>query len=289
MIAEFENYLIKKGFKKESLKSYRSDVRKFILYHPNAKNYTYQDIINYLGSLDVKASHSSKRRVLSAIKRYYDFLIEAGIRKNHPCKTISIKGNTKNGIIFQDLFSMPELESLLERDEKWEHMRIRNQVVISLLIYQGLIPSEIIALKLHQIDLDLGKIRIPPVTLSSRTLELHPKQYRLLDKYIHEARKRLLFRGENEYLILNYQGRNDNSRDGVLYLIETMKGRFQDRNLTTKAIRDSVISYWLNEMKLPLEQVQLMAGHKWISSTLRFRQSPINDQRDILNKFHPLG
>ncbi len=54
-------------------------------------------------------------------------------------------------------------------------------------------------------------------------------------------------------------------------------------------IRQSVIANWLNEKKLPLEQVQLMAGHRWISSTLKYRQNNIEQQRELMNKWFPLG
>lgn len=45
---------------------------------------------------------------------------------------------------------------------------------------------------------------------------------------------------------------------------------------------------WLNEKKIPLEQVQLMAGHKWISSTLKYRQNDTDEQREMMNKWFPI-
>ncbi len=38
-----------------------------------------------------------------------------------------------------------------------------------------------------------------------------------------------------------------------------------------------------------MEQVQLMAGHKWISATERYRYAPLEEQRELINKFHPLN
>lgn len=64
---------------------------------------------------------------------------------------------------------------------------------------------------------------------------------------------------------------------------------FPDRSLSPKTIRDSVIALWLNDLKIPLEQVQLMAGHRWISSTERYVQTSIEEQRELLKMVHPLG
>jgi site-specific recombinase XerD len=39
---------------------------------------------------------------------------------------------------------------------------------------------------------------------------------------------------------------------------------------------------------IPMEQVQLMVGHRWISGTARYRFTPFDEQRELINKFHPL-
>ncbi len=88
---------------------------------------------------------------------------------------------------------------------------------------------------------------------------------------------------------LNFVSCGSEATDGIHYLIETSKGLFSDRNLTLKSIRQSVIANWLNEKKLPLEKVQLLVGHKWISSTAIYHQTSVDEQRELINGFHPLG
>jgi integrase/recombinase XerD len=288
----FEQYLLKMSFAKETRKTYRCIIEKYLFDNPDAIHYKYQDVLRYMEIICKQLlSRNTRQGKLVAIKKYYDYLVDEGIRDDHPCKTLNIKGAVKKGIIFSDLFSMDELESLMEREERYPHLKLKHQVIISLLIYQALLPSEIISLKLNHIDMDAGTIYIRGGReLTSRHLEIHPKQYRLFDHYVYEARKRLLYKGlGNDYFILNFQGKNYTASDGIGYLADTFKSYFPDRNLTTKSIRDSVIAFWLNVRNIPLEQVQLLAGHRWISSTLRYRQVSIDEQREILNKFHPLG
>jgi site-specific recombinase XerD len=284
-----EEYLYKKGYSVNSARSYRSGIRIFLQSNPDAEKYAY---IEVLQCLEQKPHHiitlNTRKGYLTHIKKYYDYLLDTGKRDDHPCRSLFIRGNVKKGIIHSDLFSITELENLMNREEHYPKMHLKNQVVISLLIYQGLMPQEIVNLKLSDIDLDSGTIRIRGGrVLLPRTLNLQIRQAHIMDNYINRARKELTFI-KTDKLIINYRGLPDHT-DNIQYLVETYRGVFPSKRLTTKTIRDSVISYWLNERKIPLEQVQLMAGHRWISSTERYVQASIDEQREILRKVHPLG
>lgn len=76
-------------------------------------------------------------------------------------------------------------------------------------------------------------------------------------------------RQETNAFILGKLG-NRITVDDINYLVSTYKELFPDRNLNPGTIRQSVISNWLNEKKLPLEQVQLMSGQRWISTTVKY-------------------
>ena len=65
-------------------------------------------------------------------------------------------------------------------------------------------------------------------------------------------------------------------------------GFFPDRNLSPATIRQLMIANWLNEKKIPLEQAQLMAGQKWISTTVKYRQVNMEEQREMMNRWFPI-
>lgn len=71
--------------------------------------------------------------------------------------------------------------------------------------------------------------------------------------------------------------------------VRPLQALFPDKNLNAKTIRQSVISNWLNKRKLPLGNVQLMAGHKYPSSTERYLNRDAHSKRDLINRFHPMG
>jgi site-specific recombinase XerD len=222
----------------------------------------------------------------SGIKKYYDYLIHTGQINKHPCRSICIKQRRKN-VIHVDLFTQFELERLLRRHERYAVLKHRNRLLISLLIYQGLTSSEITGLKVRDMNQDRGIVKIAASAKNSgRKLELKPMQLDLLDKYLNKSRKHLQ-RQNQEALLLNKLG-NPMTVDDIHYLIETYKYLYPDRKLTPQTIRQSVIANWLNKYHIPLEDAQLLAGHKKPSATLKYKQANMQQAVEILNKFHPL-
>lgn len=287
----FPKYLTRQGLAEKTVESYTYNVRTFLETNPNADSYRFKDITEYLirQAQDYK-NLNYRNAILAAIKRYYDYLVEIGERNDHPCRRIFLKGSSRGRqVIHQDLFSSQELKLLMTREDRYADLRLRNKVVMSLLIYQALTPTEINGLKLANVDLDQGRIYSKGTKkLSKRHLDLHPKQYRLFDQYINKDRPKLKRKEvPTDRFILGKLG-TPISVDDINYLVSTFKSLFPDRNLHSKTIRQSVIANLLNEKKMPLEQVQLWAGHKWISSTVGYRQTSIDEQRELINKFHPL-
>jgi len=285
----FENYLHRNGFVSDTIKTYVSLVLPFTIAYENLKDFTFKQVNQAMGeSLKSHQSQQYKNTILCALKKYYDYLIESGQRNDHPCRTMRFKAIRKKGVIHNDFFTSLELELMMQREERYPAVKERNQVLVSLLIYQGLKVKEICDLKVTQVNLDEGKIYIKETKSTMRRhLELHPKQYRLFDKYMNQFRKELL-KGTNESLVIGMRG-GSITRDDVRYLIETFRGLFPDRQLSPDTIRMSVVSNWLNDKRFPLDQVQLMAGHRNISTTAKYRQSPTDDKRAIINRVHPLG
>lgn len=72
-------------------------------------------------------------------------------------------------------------------------------------------------------------------------------------------------------------------------VIETLKPLFPDRNLNPERIRMSVISYWLNDKKFPVKQVMDLSGQKWPSTVMQYKKINVEEQRELINKFHPLS
>ena len=59
-----------------------------------------------------------------------------------------------------------------------------------------------------------------------------------------------------------------------------------EKDISPMNIRSSVIHYWLNERKFPLEDVQIMAGHRYPSSTEKYLRTDVDEQRGAVTRLH---
>ena len=271
----------------KTAESYLYTINHFVNTNPKAKRYRFKDMVNYMEQISQKQSNPQYRiRILSAIKKYYDYLIITGQRSDHPCKKLNIKRNSTQAIQTQDLFSSEELQLLLQRENRYWFLELRNRVLLSLLIFQGLSSEEIIRLELKDIDLDNGTIYIKASkNLNRRTLELKPKQILPLSKYIDEVRPKMLM-VKTDKLILNKLGKPI-SVDGIHSIFDQLKELFPDKKLSPQTIRMSVICNWLNEKRYSLEHTQELAGHKWIGTTEKYIKVDSKNERELINRFFP--
>ena len=281
---------LQEKYSPQTVKVYLLDITRYLQYMgaEKAEMATYQDVMEYVDNLR-KGYHNpgTINRMLYAVKAWYFYLITSGKRKDHPCRQLRLKDARAGDIQLQDFFSSIEMEKLMQRKERYEMASLRNRVVISLLIYQGLRQTEITMLRLQDIDMESGSIYVRAmIRATARTLTLKPNQVMLLHKYINKVRPELL-KTETDRLVLTLRGTPE-SGEGINYLVETFKPLFPDRNLNARTIRQSVITNLLKE-GMDLRVVQVFAGHKKISTTEKYRQSGLEELQTAIEKYHPLG
>jgi len=275
----------------KTVKLYRRDIDIYLhgISDGKAQKATWSDIMEYIEHLRTRYHNAHTiTRIIYAIKAYYNWLIENGIREDHPCRGIKLMDAKGKPLQLQDLFKTEELEKLMDREERFNTVSLKNQVITSLLIYQGITTDETIRLKVRDIDLEKGNIKIRPTRkLNGRTLPLKPPQIMLFYKYLNEVRAKLVKDATNKTFLINLRGSPITSED-VQYLIETMQNRFPGRKLSPQTIRMSVIRNMLKAGG-DLRVVQVFAGHKKISSTERYQPSASEALKTAVNKYHPLG
>ncbi len=280
-----ETYLREK-YSRLTAKAYQRDIKHYLSKQKDPQSATYEKILQYLEGQRKPQSPASLNRILQSVKKYYDYLLATKKRKDHPCERLKIRDHYKIDIQLQDLFTREELESLLERKERYAILKNRNQLVLSLLIYQGITTGELIRLSPRSLDLEKGELHLPSShRLNGRSLNLKPNQILAAYQYIHEDRPKLL-KTISDQLLITKKGTAENG-EGISYLVSTQQARFANKNLNPKTIRQSVIANLLASGK-DLRWVQIYAGHKYPSSTERYRQSHLEGLREAIKKYHPL-
>ena len=286
-MSNLEDYL-KESLMQSSVKSYIYDINKYKMNNKNADKYDYQKVMQHIEILRNEHSVSNVKRVIASIKKYYDYLIETGKRKDNPARAIRIRDGKENPIQLQDLFTEKELQILLvPRIERYPFLTKRNKIIMSLLVYQGLRLGEIEHLKLTDIDLEKATIQITKTGVTNaRKLPLKAEQILLLYEFVNQDRNRLkTFRNDENALLLGKLGTPIRKED-VDYLISTYQKQSK-KKLTTTTIRQSVIANLFiknNDLRI----VQHFAGHKSPDTTEKYRQTGLNALKTAIDKLHPI-
>jgi integrase/recombinase XerD len=257
---------------------------------PGAATAVYKDILSYIGALRTRYTNASTlNRILCSIKAYYDYLCASGQRPDNPAKSILLKDPRSRDIQLQDLFTMEELEVLLNRPERYSNLVSRNKVLMGLLIYQALYPVEMEALRIDDMNLEAGRIRVSGTAKTNgRELSLKPGQILLLYTYLREVRPRLLKGGTSDRLLIGQRGEPMTAEDITKQVKRSGKGLYPGRMVNAQTIRQSVIAQLLKEGH-SLSVVQAFAGHKYPSTTERYRQSEIDTLKAAIEKYHPIS
>jgi integrase/recombinase XerD len=201
---------------------------------------------------------------------------------------IRLRDKISRDIQLQDLFSTEELEVLLNRAERFNNLTYRNKVLMSLLVYQALHPQEIAALQTGNINLEAGTVHIiATAKASGRELSLKPNQILLFYQYIQEIRPRLLKGRGTDKLLIGQRGQPMPAEDITKHVKRSFAGLYPGRTVNAQTIRQSVIANFLKQGH-DLSIVQAFAGHKYPSTTERYRQNEIETLKAAIDKYHPI-
>jgi site-specific recombinase XerD len=252
----------------------------------------YQDILQYIGILRERKLHpKSLRNHLHSLKIYFRYLVEIQIRKDHPCENLQLKDQINKSILVESLYSKEELEMLYQESIKQSENTL-NKIILGLLIYQALTSSEIIELKVSEVNLEEGTIKIKgndQKTKSGnkgRVLALKPKQILIIHEYLKTYRKELWKRQKpskrKDYFLLNESGLQ-------LYgsYINRMLDKATNKKYSPLKIRQSVIANLLKENH-DLRIVQEFAGHRKTGSTEAYKRTGFEELRVSIERLHPL-
>lgn len=293
-----KEYLQKK-YSKSTLNSNLYNIKRFTDYYDKrAEKATYKDVLQYIEYLRKNYDLHPKtlRHRLYAVKIYFNYLLEIGKRKDHPCSELYLKDKVSKQIQVDNLYSPETLENFFEsyQIKQKKQLEIRNKIIISLLIYQALTVKEIAGLEVENIDLEKCEIFIKgnkePTSKSpkSRTLPLQAKQILLFYKYLTEDRSKLLTYNDqttaNTYFILSQYGKKIDPHSISKIINESRK---EEDRIQPMRIRQSVIANLLKKEN-DTRVVQVFSGHKRASTTIQYKQTELEQLQNAVNIYHPI-
>ncbi len=304
---KFKEWLIIKGYSSKTIETIIKAVAYFIAWSEkeNIKDITetsHNDIIAYIQHYNIKGTGKKTiAHYIMHLKKYFDWLISEAEITDDPCSNIKIKGIQRK--VLHEILSIEELEQLYNNyhtEIKTEHLkqappqhlqtlaRKRNKIIVGLFVYQAVRSEEILKMQTSDVKLREGKICIAGTRRSNeRTLKLESQQvFDLLD-YINDTRKQILHHrnitaATQELFLQLGEGKN---KSNLLSMLVTHLKQMNSKVKSIDQIRASVIVHWLKLYNL--RKVQIMAGHRYISSTENYKANNLDDLKEDIRNYHP--
>ncbi|MCM8805043.1 MAG: tyrosine-type recombinase/integrase, partial [Candidatus Omnitrophica bacterium] len=243
LIEKFINHiLIEKNLSTNTASAYKNDILKFKKFieekNLNLNKLDSEDITSFIFFLKKKNySSTSIVRILSGIRNFYKFIIGVGYIKNRQLNIESPKIERK----LPDVLTYEEVEKILNLD-KISRKHIRNLAIIELFYSSGLRVSEVCNLKINDLNLEDGFIKVKGKGNRERIALLNKKTIELLKKYLNERKQ-----SYNEYLFLNNQGKKI-SRQSVWKIVKKYaKYAGINKNVKPHTLRHTFATHLLNK------------------------------------------
>jgi site-specific recombinase XerD len=284
---------VQNRFSKTCQSSYLNGIKRYLAFMNNdAIKGTHQDVLDFIAYLRPTKIHpKTLMNYLFSVKIYYQWLLVTEQRDDHPCKTLYLTDRISKAIPVETLYSEAELLQLLENHRpKKSYIQYRDKVMLSLLIFQALTTSELVNIELQDLDLEKGAIHIRHSHhKQDRILALQSNQILLIYNYLNIERPILLKRNKvgNTYenIIINNEGLPMNPH-GISRHINQYRSK--DERIIPFKIRQSAIKNLLRKGN-DLRIVQVFAGHRRSSSTEAYKQTGLEELKNIIQKLHPLA
>ncbi|HTN06660.1 tyrosine-type recombinase/integrase [Agriterribacter sp.] len=282
----FTAYLQQKQYSKATVSRYTEGVENFLtwLHGEDIKpeTFTYTELLDFMRYCQTKGiSKRSVHNILCMVRHYCNYLTGEGKRTDNPAAGVFIKGLIRK--LPTNLLSIEELEELYKQYSVQLNVDSSKKIMLGLMIYQGVTVGEIMRLQRHHFKLKDGKVFINGTKRTNeRLLNLQAVQITELQSYLNanKFREGALFR---EQIKKPVSESNINNR--LQYMFKQLK-QLNPKVINAKQIRGSVITAWLR--KNHLRQVQYMAGHKYVSSTMRYQANNLDDLKSELGQHHPM-
>ena len=288
LINEFLRFLlIDKGYSENTIDSYKRDLEKFLEYNKNKdiNNISNDDLKKYIKYLnDCGLNEKSIARNISSIKSFYKFLVISKYISTNTSDCLyipKVKKNLPNTLSEDEVFSLLNIELT-------DNFSYRNKAMIELLYATGLRVSELINLKIQDIDLNEDIIRTFGKGSKERVIPIGDYAKEYLEEYIYKYRGSMLKKEPSEYLFLNNHGKQM-TRQGFFKILKKLaieKGITKE--LSPHTLRHSFASHLL-KYGADLRTIQELLGHSDISTTQIYTHITNEELKNNYKEFHPHG
>ncbi len=293
-LERFEEYLLfERGLSSSTASAYSTDLGQFVKYletrqlgGPAAVEIS--DLRDFIYRLrEAGRGGSTIRRKVSAIRAYFGFLHGESLIDSDPSELLE---SPRTGRRLPSVLSLDQIEALLEAAKGDDPLSQRDSALLELMYATGVRISEVIGLRVRDLDLQEWLVRVWGKGSKERIIPFGGKAAEALDRYCKEARPVLARAsgrgGTRGVLFLSRRGRPF-SRMGAWKIVRKYVDRAGIRkHVTPHTLRHSFATHLL-QGGADLAAVQEMLGHADISTTQIYTHLDRSYLSEIHRRFHP--
>lgn len=291
-IDEFINYLsVERGLANNTLLAYRRDLTKYAEFSKekgvdDAQSVKRGHITDYMFSQKQKGlCASSISRNLAAIKTFHRFLVRERLAKEDPSDLIDTPRLWKK---VPEVLSALEVEAMINASKGRGWQAIRDNAIIELFYASGMRVSELVNLKVDNVNFEVGYVRCIGKGRKERIIPIGKKSRAAVEKYCLSVRPKLAKKNMTLVLFLSRLGKQI-SRQSIWKIIKQYAKKAKiKREIKPHTLRHSFATHLL-EHGADLRSVQEMLGHSDISTTQIYTHVDKERLKSIHSQFHPRG
>lgn len=289
IIRKYQQYLkLEKSLSPNTLDAYQTDLEKLLRFLEGEKkgvlDVTLDDLQRFASGLhDIGIHPRSQARILSGIKSFFHFLVMADYLEGDPSELLE---GPKIGFKLPEVLTIEEIDRIIDAVDLSKNEGQRNRAILETLYSCGLRVSELCNLKISDLYLAEGFIKVEGKGSKQRLVPISPRAIKEIEHWFIDRNQGKIKSGFEDYVFLARWG-NNISRIMVFHMIKELAGKAGiKKNISPHTFRHSFATHLL-EGGANLRAIQSMLGHESIATTEIYTHIDRNTLRSEIIEHHP--
>lgn len=289
IIIKYRQYLrLEKSLSDNTVMAYTNDLDKLLYYLEEEKinilDVSLEDLEHFCAGLrDIGISPRSQARILSGIRTFFHFLLIEDYIRQDPSELLE---SPQIGKHLPDILSVEEIDNLISAIDRSTREGQRNCAILETLYSCGLRVSELCNLKISDLYLNDGFIKVEGKGSKQRLVPISPRAIEEIKNYFITRNEGLIKPGYEDFLFISKFGKNI-SRIMVFHIIKELADKIGlKKSISPHTFRHSFATHLL-EGGANLRAIQSMLGHESIGTTEIYTHIDRRKLRDEIINHHP--
>ena len=289
ILSKYKVYLkLEKSLSDNTVSAYLADINKLFLFLADEQIHPYDATLDNLETFsaslrDVGIQPRSQARILSGIRSFYHYLILEDYLQTDPSELLE---SPQIGFHLPEVLTLEEIDNLIESIDLSTKEGQRNRTILETLYSCGLRVSELCNLKISDLYLEEGFIKVEGKGSKQRLIPISPRATRELHLYFMDRNQMSIKKDYEDYVFISKRGTNI-SRIMVFHIIKTLAEAIGlKKKISPHTFRHSFATHLL-EGGANLRAIQCMLGHESIGTTEIYTHIDKNRLRSEIIEHHP--